>query len=544
MIRLDDRRARIRRGGLAALLLGTSACLVGPDYETPESGVNESYVESADPRVKPHPVNAIDWWKTFNDPLLDELVQEAFAQNLTLRQAGLRVVQAMAERGIAVGEFFPQSQAIGGGFTRTKDSENPPNPEPYFNTYDVGFDAAWELDLWGKFRRNLETADAVLEASLASYDDVMVSLVAEVAATYIDVRTLQVLIEIEEENVKIQERSLELAESRFRNGQTSELDVADAKSVLAQTRALVPGQRAALRQAMYQLSFLLGQPPTDLAQRLGDAKEIPTAPAEIAVGLPADLLRRRPDIRLAERTAAARSAQIGLAEAALYPAFSLAGSIGLRSDESGDLLETDSWTGSISPGFSWPILNYGRLENNVRVQDALFQSAILDYQNAVLAAAQEVEGALAEFLTSQEQVKYYQESVTASERSLELSTIRYKEGSSTFTRVLDAQEQLRQTQESLVNAQGSVAQSLIATYKALGGGWEVSRPVDLLPEETRREMEERTDWGGYLDEAGTGGADASHGDDLTETEPARAPTADAPAQEPVEPDPTQGKEED
>ena len=493
------------RALLLALSLAAGGCMAGPDYVRPDAEGNDAWLTD-DARVRTDLLESIEWWTAFNDPVLDALVEEAYAQNLTLHQAAVRVVQAMAERGIAIGELFPQTQEVNASFDRTKLSENPGGPARYENDWRASFDAAWELDLWGRFRRSIESADAILAASLANYDDVMVSLVAEVAATYVDIRTLQVRLQVAIDNERIQVESLRLAESRFNNGQTSELDVTDAISVLEQTRADVPALEAQVRQAIHQLDFLLGRPPRDLLARLGDASAVPTAPSSIAVGIPADLLRRRPDVRLAEREAAAQSALIGVAEADLLPAFFISGSIGLSSDSSGSLVESDSWTGSIAPGFSWPILNYGRLKNNVRVQDAAFQGAILGYRNAVLAAAREVESGLAGFLGAQEQVTHIAKSVEASRRSLEISRVRYVEGSSTFTRVLDAQTELRSVEERLAETQGDVAQSLIATYKALGGGWEVRRDMDILPPEAREEMEERIDWGDMLvtPPAGTG----------------------------------------
>ncbi len=439
--------------------------------------------------------------------MLDALIEEAYAQNLTLKQAAVRVMEAMAQRGIAVGELFPQTQELNGSFDRTKFSENTGLPYSYQTTWDLAFDAAWEIDLWGKYRRNIESVDAFLDASLAGYDDVMVSLVAEVAATYVEIRTVQVRISIARANVETQEESLRLAESRFRNGQTSELDVTQAQSALEQTRAEAPTLRIQLQQAMYRLSFLLGTPPRDLLGQLGDPERIPEAPREVAVGIPADLLRRRPDIRLAERQAAAQSAQIGVAVSDLLPAFFISGSLGLQAGRAGDLFSASSWTGSIRPGFSWPILNYGRLKNNVRVQDAAFQAAVLNYQNTVLAAGQEVESGLAAYLGGQEQIGHLAKSVAASRRSLELSRTRYIEGSSTFTRVLNSQAQLRNAEELLAAAQGQVVQSLIATYKALGGGWEIRLGMNILPEETRKEMEQRTDWGGMLQPDYVSGSD-------------------------------------
>ena len=291
---------------LCIALLVSGGCMVGPDYETPTVAVPEAWLEARDQQVQTDQTVQIDWWKSFSDPVLDALIEDAYRQNLSLRAAAVRVMQAMAQRGIAVGQLFPQTQQIGGAYDREKFSEHPPEPSRYATAWSVGFDAAWELDIWGKFRRQIESADAELDASLASYDNVMVSLVSEVAITYITIRTLQVRVAIAEDNVRIQEDSLRIAESRFRLGATSELDVAQAQSSLEQTRALVPNLHAQLQQAMYQLSFLLGSPPMDLMERLGETKQVPTAPGEIAVGIPAELLRRRPDIRLAERQAAAQ----------------------------------------------------------------------------------------------------------------------------------------------------------------------------------------------------------------------------------------------
>ncbi|MHC5064418.1 MAG: efflux transporter outer membrane subunit [Planctomycetota bacterium] len=473
--------------------------MVGPDYEPPEADLNLTWLSVADERVNAEPLRDSEWWKAFDDPVLNALTAEAYAQNLSLQAAAVRVLQSMAERGIAVGELFPQQQELNGFFARDKFSENPTPPTRYSETWSGGFDAAWELDFWGKIRRNIESADAILDANLASYDDVMVTLVSEVAATYVSIRTLQTQIRIAENNIELQEESFRLANARFTAGATSELDVAQARSSLDQTRALLPALQVLLKQEMYQLNLLLGTPPRDLMARLGEDRDIPTAPSSIAVGIPADLLRRRPDIRVAERRAAAESANIGIAAADLYPALSISGSIGLQSESSGDFFDSDSWTGSILPGFSWPLLNYGRLKNRVRAQDAVFQEAVLAYQNTVLAAAQEVESGLVAFLGNQEQVEYLATSVESARRSLELASIRYREGSSTFTRVLDAQGDLLVVEQAHAEARSRVATSLIATHKALGGGWGVRNGMEIVPDEVRSQMEERTDWGDMLD---------------------------------------------
>ena len=500
--RLRRNRFQRRVGNVvfcALIALGMNGCMLGPDYETPASTVDDAWLEAEDKNITTTKDEAIEWWKTFNDPLLDSLIEEAYQENLTLRMAAVMVMRAAAQRGIAFGEIFPQTQNLNGDYDRTKSSENPTPPSRYQTRWNVGFDTTWELDFWGKFRRGIESADAELEASLATYDNVMVILISEVAATYTQIRTLQVQSKIAKDNVRIQEESLALAESRFKNGATSELDVAQASSALNQTRASVPALDIQLRQAMYQLSLLFSEPPTDLLHRLGDPGVIPSSSQKVAIGIPADLLRRRPDIRVAERQAGALSALVGVAATQLYPAFFLSGSLGYQSDRSNNLFDVNSWTGSIMPGFSWPILNYGRLKNNVRVQDAEFQEAILNYQNTVLVAAYEVESGLVAFLGTQKEVAYLEKSQKAAKRSLKLSMIRYKEGSSTFTRVLNSQTQLRQVQQSLAKAKGQVTLNLIATYKALGGGWEIRQERDLLPASTRATMEQRTDWGDMLE---------------------------------------------
>jgi NodT family efflux transporter outer membrane factor (OMF) lipoprotein len=473
--------------------------MLGPDYETPESAVNDAWNEGAqDTRVNRDAAQQRAWWTTLDDPVLDRLIATAHAQNLSLRVAGVRVLQSMAARGIAVGQLFPQSQELNGDFTRAKASENGPPVPTYSTTAGIGFDAAWELDFWGKFRRNIEAADAELDASLATYDDVMVTLVSEVALAYVDVRTVQARIKIARDNVQRQEDGERLADERFNAGATSELDPAQVKTLLAQTRADIPLYEAELRRAMYRLVFLLGEPPRDILEQLGEPGIIPTAPTDVAVGIPADLLRRRPDIRLAERQAAAQSARIGVARAEMYPAFFLSGSVGLQAGSAGDLFQSGSWTGSITPGFSWPIFNYGRLRNNVRVQDAEFQAAILNYRNTVLAAAQEVESSLVGFLRGQDRAALLMKAVTLSERSLELARVQYAEGTADFQRVLDALSGLLAIQDALVLTQGQVVVSLISTHKSLGGGWELREGMDLVPEETKEQMRERTNWGKLL----------------------------------------------
>ncbi len=332
-----------------SLLLILSGCTVGPDFVRPEAQVNENWKESGDARVRQ---TAIDqqWWSAFHDPTLDRLIQLAHQQNLPLQIIGLRILEARARLAIALGQQYPQVQEAFGSATNVGLSKNAPNqsfPDRHFWDYQLGFDAVWELDFWGRFRRGVEASRADLIASMADYDNALVSLTAEVARTYTVIRTSEVLIEITAANVKLQEEGLRIAESRFRNGATTELDVAQARTLLESTRAEVPKRQINLQQAQNALSTLLGQPPDSVGALLAGPKGIPTTPAQVAVGMPAELLRRRPDIRSAELNAAAQSARIGVAKADLYPSFSLFGEIGFETSSQGGSLSNHASLGNM-----------------------------------------------------------------------------------------------------------------------------------------------------------------------------------------------------
>jgi NodT family efflux transporter outer membrane factor (OMF) lipoprotein len=494
-----------------ALAFLVSGCMIGPDFVKPDAQVEEEWLQQQNPRIKSETLDDSQWWVAFDDPVLDNLIEIASRQNLDLQNAGLRILEARAQLGIAVGSQYPQTQQISGEASANQLSENAPNgagADKFFYNYRLGFDAAWEFDFWGRFRRGVESANASLYASLADYDDILVSLIAEVARTYFDIRTFEQRLLVTKENVSLQEESLDVAEARFEFGATSQLDVSQAKALLKQTQATVPPLEASLRQAKNALAILLGILPTEIQDILGPPKPIPTLPIEVAVGIPAELLRRRPDIRLAEFQAAAQSAQIGISKADLYPSFSLIGSIGLQSSDKGgdlsnnanfsDLFTSDGITYFIGPTFQWPIFNYGRLKNNLRVQDARFQQLVVNYQNTVLRAFQDVEDATVGFLRTQEQKAFLYESVEQYKLSVELSLIQYSEGITDYQRVIDAQRNLAQQADAFASATGSVGTNLIALYKALGGGWELRQGKDLIPEKTREEMRQRTDWGKLL----------------------------------------------
>jgi NodT family efflux transporter outer membrane factor (OMF) lipoprotein len=301
--------------------------------------------------------------------------------------------------------------------------------------------------------------------------------------------------------VAIQQRSLEIAEVRFRNGLVTELDVQLARSLLGTTKATVPKLQIGIRETKLALSLLLGMPPSELRDILGGPGTIPATPRNVAVGIPADLLRRRPDIRRSELQAAAQSARIGVAQADLYPAFRLIGTIGYAADSTGDLTDSGSGFGLGVIGFNWKFLNYGRLRNNVRVQDARFQQLVANSENTVLSAAREVEDGLVNFKRSREQVAYQTESTEAARRAVDLAQTQYRDGVISYTLVLDAQQFLLLTEDQQTAARGKVALSLIATYKALGGGWQIREGKAFIPEEVKSTMGERTNWGGLLEPA-------------------------------------------
>jgi NodT family efflux transporter outer membrane factor (OMF) lipoprotein len=341
-----------------------------------------------------------------------------------------------------------------------------------------------------------------LLGSVADYYYSLISVTAEVARTYVAMRTFEVLIEQAKKNAAVQEQSLQIAESRLRNGATSELDVTQATALLETTLASIPQLQSKLQGVQNALNTLLGQPTGALAELLAGPKEIPKAPAQVAVSLPAEMLRRRPDIRSAELLAAAQCARIGVAKADLYPSFSLLGTIGLQASTaptvSHNLFTPNALFYSFGPRINWPFLNYGRLTNGVRVEDARFQELLVGYRETVLKAAQEVEDALTGFINAQASLGFEEGAVAAAVHAVELALVQYREGAVDYQRVLDAERSLLQQQQSLAQTSSSVATNVIALYKALGGGWELRQGQPVVPEETQRAMKDRTNWGDLL----------------------------------------------
>lgn len=470
---------------------------VGPNYRPPHACVAQHWIDAADIRTEENPEILKCWWTAFNDPKLNELVACAYRQNLSLREAGFRILQARASRSIVVGEIFPQRQTASGSYTRNAAAVDPSSaatPGRFFDNWNYGFGLAWELDFWGRFRRAIAAADANLDASIFDYDDVLVTLLGDVAANYVIVRTTQERINLLRANVELQRGILQFVENRLNAGfKQTELDVDQAMSTLRQSEAAVEQLEVVLREAENNLCVLLGMPPVDLANMLRMGP-IPAPPPEIVVGIPADLVRRRPDVRRAERLAAAQAEQIGIAQADLYPAFSINGNFGYTAKNFSDLFRSTAFNGGVGPSFQWNLLNYGRIVNNVRFQDARFQELVVSYQNAVLQANREVENGLVEFLRAQRRSRLLDESVVASRKAVNIVVEQYKNGATDFNRYALIQQNLVTQQDLWAQSRGEVSQGLIAVFRALGGGWEIrfggvpaARPVAIaVPEAEAR----------------------------------------------------------
>ncbi len=448
---------------------------VGPNYLRPAAPVESHWIDfEQDDRISNAPADANAWWTVFNDPQLNGLIAAAAQQNLTLRIAGTRIQQAQAIRGVAVGSLFPQVQQAFGSYDRVQVSKTIANSPPIknFDQWATGFNLSWELDFWGRFRRGIESADAALDATIEGYDNVLVLLLADVATTYVQIRTLQAELRLLQENVASQKQSLAIAEAQYRAGQANGADVLQTRNNVEQTESLIPAIEAALRQQNNALCVLLGLPPRDLVAELGEGP-IPTAPKDVAIGIPAELLRRRPDVRQAERIAAAQCAQIGIAEADFYPRFAINGVIQWQAEDLDDLFTSPSSGGVVGPSFGWNILNYGRILNSVRQQQALFDQAVLSYQDAVLQAQRETEDALVGFLKAQEQTEKLQLAVRDIEELTDILLTQANTGATNFDRLFVVQAQATVQQDNLVISEGNIALNLIRLYRALGGGWQI-----------------------------------------------------------------------
>lgn len=476
------RRARWARHGLCALLafvnLVTVGCKVGPDFRKPAVPLEDAYIDAGHPRFAGDPVDPCAWWTSLGDPQLSALVRRAYGGNLTLREAGARILAARGQLSFSRGNLFPQSQLANGqyqrfGLSREAANRGFPGQVYFFDNWSIGLSAAWELDFWGKYRRAIESAEASLDQSVEEYDDALVLLTANVASTYVELRATERRLQLARENVRIQSGTLELVEIKRKGGSVTGLDVAQAETNLRETQSLIPLLENSKRQANNRLCVLLGESPRDLTPELAETGRIPNPPAALAVGVPADLLRRRPDVRAAERRLAAQSERIGIAQTDFYPQISILGSIGLVANDFKDLFNLSAVEGSIGPSFRWNILNYGRIRANVDVQRARFQELAYAYQQAVLDADEEAENAMVRFIKSHERLEYQRQSTDAAARSVRISLDQYRAGSTDFNRVFLLQTQLVQKQDAQTQTEGELAASYIAIFQALGGGWQI-----------------------------------------------------------------------
>ncbi len=497
---------------IASLAPPLAGCAVGPDFVPPTAPVAANFAAANNRSLKTDHQDYRDWWRAFHDPTLNRLAQTAYNQNLTLLSAGTRVLQARAVLGIAVGEFYPQVQQGIGSLTYNQASAAtplaPPNSSPSrFWANSLAAQAAWELDFWGKFRRGVESADAAYLASIANYDQVLITLLGDVAATYIGIRTTEELIAIARDNVRKEEDALKIARAKYQAGSTSELDVFQATTVLEAVRSAIPQLEIQLQQGRDALCVLLGIPPQPLGRLLAKSRGIPTPPYMIAVGIPADLLRRRPDIRAAELAALAQSEQIGIAETQLYPAISISGTFGATASTAnghnlGQIFKSTGVAYAAGPSFQWNILNYGQITNYVRLQDAALQQLLVDYQNAVLVAQQQVDDGIAAFLLSRSQAEDLRRSVVAANGTLKVAAEQYAAGATNFTTVLVAEQNLFQYESNLATARANVSLGATAIYRALGGGWQIREDSNFVTAATRDQMRARTNWGNLLPPAG------------------------------------------
>ena len=480
----------------AASLLLCACTAVGPDFKRPEVSWLADWQppSQATATAVPLPARRVPdetWWRHLDDPALDQLVAEAQRQNPGVRVAGMRIMEARAQLGIAGSALYPQLQQFSGEVMRIGQQQSG-GPDAFFTAYSTGLTIGWEIDFWGKYRRGIEAADAAYFASIAQYDDVQVLVAAQAASVYTAFRATELRLRIAHENAAIQKRSLEITERLFKSGNESELDVQQARSQYLGTLATIPELEGSLRQTQNALCVLLARPPGPLPELVAGREKIPAADIDVIVDLPADLIRRRPDVRAAENLLASQSALIGVSEAQLYPSIALAGTVGLSATSLAWSTRTVDW--AVGPGFVWNIFDWGRLKNQVLVQDARFQQFYEQYQDVVLRAAREMDDAAVAFAKSRAQIEFLEGAVQAAIRSLDIATIQYREGLVDFQRVLDSQRTLFSQQERLVSTRGAVTQNLIALYKALGGGWQPARARPVIDAETRETMGERSAW--------------------------------------------------
>jgi NodT family efflux transporter outer membrane factor (OMF) lipoprotein len=462
-----------------AFAFAAGCITVGPDYEPPETPVPDQWYNAATAGLAEGEAPLQTWWTVLDDPVLDDLVARAAAANLDLEAAAYRLEEALALRGVLASARKP-TVALDGSSSRSEPSDVGslgallPEGESFeaANLHDYPLVASWEIDLWGRIRRSVESAEAAVEASLEDYRDVLVSLLAEVADSYVQVRTLQERIRLAHSNVDAQQDTLALTRDRFKVGLVSALDVAQAESNLFNTESLIPALEIELEATLNRLAVLLGEVPGALHDELSVAGELPGDPGGVTTTVPAELLRQRPDVRRAERVLASQTAQVGVATAELYPTFSLAGLIGVQAVDFGDLTSTDALTWSVGLPIRWSLFTGGRVRSQIAVEEAKTRQARVAYERTVLAALEEVENSMVSYQRERVRRAKLADSVEATQRSLDLVMTQYRAGLTNFQNVLDTQRSLLNRQDDHAASEGRVLQALIGLYRSLGGGWD------------------------------------------------------------------------
>lgn len=453
---------------------------VGPEYAQPEPQVPDGWhseLQSGLVSKTAESSHSNNWWTVFNDTQLEMLLYRAVQGNLDLKEAQARIQEARALRGIARADLFPLLDGVATA-TRSRTSENSGNATER-NLFSAGFDADWELDIFGGARRSIEAAQADLEAAQADFNDLLVSLQAEVALNYAEVRTYQARLAVSQANITALSQSYELNRSRYQAGLISELPVQESLRLLESSRSQVPALEAGLEAAKNRLTVLLGRQPGQLQHELAETNALPNLPVSVAVGIPAETLRRRPDVRRAERLLAAQTARIGVATADLYPRFFLSGSLGLEAINAGELLKAASRRWNFGPGVKWNLFSAGAIHRNIDVQNARQEQALVQYERTVLQALEEVENALVAYGKEQLRRESLFRATTVAQRANVLAQDQYQAGLVNFTTVLDAQRSLLSLRDELVSSDGAAFTQLVRLYKALGGGWQSMLTSDL-----------------------------------------------------------------
>lgn len=449
---------------------------VGPDYEPPVTEMPDVWQQKAVKGLESGDADLVTWWKMLKDPVLDELIACAGHGNLALEQAWRRIEQARADLSFSRGELYPQVDAIGDyqrirlsddGAFGVGDSGNPGN----INLHNLGVDSAWEVDVFGRIRRNIESAEGTLGASAEDYRDVLVSLYAEVAINYVELRALELRIKLAEANIDLQKKTLKLTQDLFKAGIVPQLDVQQANLNLATTESAIPPLRFGMKAASNRLCVLLGVMPGEIDELLRKEYSLPRLPGRVVVDLPCELLRQRPDIRRAERQLAAQTPLIGAATADLYPVFTLTGTFVYQSRQLNSLVSRSNRSYSFGPRVEWNIFNAGRIRSNIRFEEAVTKEVFARYENVVLSAMEEVENAMTAYVEEYDRKDSLKRSVEASKESVKLVETLYKTGLTDFQNVLDMQRSLFIQQDQLAESGGKLVQNLIQIYKSLGGGW-------------------------------------------------------------------------